>query len=172
MTRMLVIVALLAGCAGTQDTPVVMPDPPAATMLDTIATVRQNVELAGRLVALVCEAEGQGSEVCGSLETSWRVVTSALGEADRVIESFAQNGVGFTSVMTAVDALFDALTKMDDTVAQARGSITDAALSTHQRASLYCPGFGGMVVEPSDQARQHPTTATPDSKQVPAPKAP
>ena len=160
MKRALVLMALLAGCNG-QMPDVVMPDKPSVTMLDTISAIRHNVQLAGRLVGLVCESQGSSSEVCTTLEMAWRGVTLALGETDRVVDAFAKHGVGFEAVLKSVDVLFDAIKAMDDAVAQGRAMVTSSALSSHERAVAVCPGFGAWSAESSKDAQQHPTTATP-----------
>ena len=181
MTRMLVLLALLGGCAGMQTqetTPEVTVEVPPESQGQlmgfraTLAKVRTQALLIGRLVAVVCEGLGEKSDACRIVSDSWNTVTFSMQQLERAIALYDETRTGIVAVWDAEDNLTRAFEAMDDNLTKARGLVTSESIATSPRAYAACPGFGDWSSGPPGQPAAPISPATPHHGARPKPLAP
>lgn len=160
-----VLVAFLVGCIHTAPPPVT-PGGDDATA-DTLAKVASMVDVASRVVGLICDQEGEGTEVCLTLTHSMDMVQFAAADARRLYETYKQTGVGLELVKQAIEGVFTALDALNGNAQLAKVVLNG---STHPVATAYCTRCCGVVVQPPAQAGQAPPDA--GAEPAPAGKAP
>lgn len=181
MTRMLVLIALLTGCAGMPaqepTTPEVTVEVPSdntshlQVLREKLDKARTQALLIGRLVAVVCEGLGEKSEACHVISNSWNTVTFAMTQLERAMALYDDTHAGIVAVWDAEDALTRSFETMDDNITKARGMVTGGPITTSPRAYAACPGFGdwsASVPQPTTPI----SSATPHQGASPKPLAP
>lgn len=167
MRALLVILVLLGGCVDSTDPAPNVPPTPNQSIGETLTKIRSTVDVIGRVVALICEVEGAQAQVCVTLDDSFKMVSFALSEANKLFDTYLRTGLGVQLVHEAIDKVFAALEALNDNAAQMRGMVSDGSPSPSTRAFASCPGVGSWSV--SEPAPAAPSTATQSHQPLPAP---
>lgn len=157
MRAVILAVVLLLGCADAPPPQPNTPPVPNQTIGDTLHKIRSAVEVAGRIIGLICEAQGSQTQLCQTLDSSFKMVSFAMGEADKLYDVYLKTGLGMELVLEAVDQVIASLEALNDQAAQLRGMVSNGDLDSRTRAFATCPGVGSwMVRQQAEPARPPP----------------
>lgn len=121
---MFFLLALWSGCAGSVPDP--QDGPPKPDIAQVITQVRGAVAVADHLAQILCDVYSTGSQLCESLQSSWKMVELALSEVDNLYAVYQRTGLGLELVYTAVEHVITAIEQMNTNADEVRSVATHA----------------------------------------------